>query len=254
MNLPAASIPTRLACQEPLARQLAHRLAPAAHVASEQVELLIVDSAHCSTATPDGAARIAVGFQDPQADASLPADCSPRELRLACQLAAQVARLRQQLAQHQRRQQQLADDARRDPLTGLLNRRAWDEQLPQSSWNCVALFDLDHFKQVNDRQGHPAGDDMLRAAGAALSSAVRNEDFLARLGGDEFGLLLQVAQPGDAQVGRSIDRIRQQVAQAGVTASAGWAHRTGAPLPALARADAALRQAKQRGRDRTEPE
>lgn len=88
--------------------------------------------------------------------------------------------------------------ARRDSLTGLANRRAWEEQCPielerarrDGSPLSVVLFDLDGFKQVNDTQGHAAGDAILREIGERWPPLVRAPDVLARLGGDEFGLLM----------------------------------------------------------------
>jgi diguanylate cyclase (GGDEF)-like protein len=89
-------------------------------------------------------------------------------------------------------------DSLHDGLTGLLNRRAFDELLQASSarserygWQfALVLIDLDHFKSVNDRLGHAAGDAALRAVGAELRSRLRAGDAAARIGGDEFALLL----------------------------------------------------------------
>jgi diguanylate cyclase (GGDEF)-like protein len=88
--------------------------------------------------------------------------------------------------------------AMRDPLTGLYNRRALEEiafheisgaaRAGQSL--SVVLFDIDHFKQVNDQYGHAAGDALLKAAAAALRRTLRDEDFLCRWGGDEFCALI----------------------------------------------------------------
>ncbi len=88
--------------------------------------------------------------------------------------------------------------AHHDALTGLPNRRYWDEQLPATRAACAAtgdalivgLLDLDHFKQYNDTHGHQAGDDLLSAAAAAWRRQLRGGDLLARYGGEEFALLL----------------------------------------------------------------
>ena len=88
--------------------------------------------------------------------------------------------------------------ARTDPLTGLLNRLGFDElarrELSRARRNSSTItllnFDLDGFKQVNDREGHDAGDRLLRAVGNAIRRAVRDIDVAARLGGDEFAILL----------------------------------------------------------------
>jgi diguanylate cyclase (GGDEF)-like protein len=92
--------------------------------------------------------------------------------------------------------------AMRDPLTSLYNRRALEEiafheisgaaRAGQSL--SVVLFDIDHFKQVNDQYGHAAGDALLKAAGVALRHTLRDEDFLCRWGGDEFCALLPRAR------------------------------------------------------------
>ncbi|HVF77109.1 MAG TPA: sensor domain-containing diguanylate cyclase [Solirubrobacteraceae bacterium] len=151
----------------------------------------------------------------------------------------------------------LAIDARCDALTGMANRRAWDEELPSALRRAerlghplsVVLIDLDHFKGYNDRYGHPAGDAVLREVGARWRGQLRDIDLLARIGGEEFGLLL----PGcDAQAALEIvNRLRADIPE-GLTASAGivaWA----IPLTAeqfVAEADRALYRAKSDGRDR----
>jgi diguanylate cyclase (GGDEF)-like protein len=151
----------------------------------------------------------------------------------------------------------LASDARTDALTGVANRRSWDEQLPlalahaerlgHSVW--VALLDLDHFKAYNDRDGHPAGDLALRELGARWGSGVRAIDVLARIGGEEFGLIL----PGcDAPAALEIvERLRRDL-PASLTASAGIAewHEGTTAADLVARADRELYRAKSEGRNR----
>lgn len=92
--------------------------------------------------------------------------------------------------------------ARRDPLTGLANRRAFDETLsglPASSPFALLMLDLDGFKAVNDRLGHAAGDDLLRQVTGRLLEVVRDGDTLARLGGDEFAIILPGADASAAK-------------------------------------------------------
>ncbi|WP_157118939.1 sensor domain-containing diguanylate cyclase [Azohydromonas lata] len=92
--------------------------------------------------------------------------------------------------------------AHHDPLTGLANRAALEQQLehvfaarPRSMPAMLVAMDLDHFKPINDSAGHAAGDAMLKAVAAAINGCVRVGDLVARLGGDEFVLLLQRCPP-----------------------------------------------------------
>ncbi len=86
--------------------------------------------------------------------------------------------------------------ARTDDLTGLPNHRAWEEELPrevaragrEGSALCVAILDLDHFKDYNDRHGHQAGDLLLKEIAASWQQRLRATDLLARYGGEEFAL------------------------------------------------------------------
>jgi diguanylate cyclase (GGDEF)-like protein len=148
----------------------------------------------------------------------------------------------------------LADQAQTDPLTGLPNRRAWDVRLGRATNDddrlfTVAMIDFDHFKEFNDTYGHPAGDRLLKEASAAWREQLRGGDLLARLGGEEFGLLL--VDTGREQATVVIERLRECI-PSGRTCSAGIAVRRGSELPdaVIARADRALYEAKQRGRDR----
>lgn len=111
-------------------------------------------------------------------------------------------------------------DASHDPLTGLLNRRSFDELLVQSTSRSVrygwpfalVLVDLDHFKSLNDRLGHDVGDQVLRAVGSELRRSLRAGDVAARLGGDEFALLLA---KGDSDLVNALTRrLHTAVAQA----------------------------------------
>lgn len=89
---------------------------------------------------------------------------------------------------------QAETEAHTDALTGLGNRRAFDEQLQdltrQRRAFCLVLMDLDHFKDINDRHGHPAGDHALKEFARTLQSCARSEDWIGRIGGDEFALIL----------------------------------------------------------------
>jgi diguanylate cyclase (GGDEF)-like protein len=145
-----------------------------------------------------------------------------------------------------------------DALTGIGNRRAFDEQLvrelkrAERERTCVALamFDLDHFKAYNDAYGHPAGDRLLTEVAAAWQGCLRATDSLARYGGEEFALIAPGCNAADAVA--LVDRLRGAVT-GGQTCSAGVAfwNRRESPAELLARADAALYEAKVAGRDRT---
>jgi diguanylate cyclase (GGDEF)-like protein len=153
---------------------------------------------------------------------------------------------------------ELARIARTDALTGVPNRRAWDEQLAVELARaaraqdavCVALLDLDHFKAFNDREGHPAGDALLRAAATAWRRELRSIDVLARYGGEEFGLILPGCTVSEGAA--IVDRLRE-LTPLGETSSAGVAAWDGveSAYALVARADRALYGAKRSGRDRT---
>ena len=159
--------------------------------------------------------------------------------------------------------------ARQDELTGLPNRRhalemmgyeerrAKREAIPPS----VCILDIDHFKNINDSFGHPAGDQVLRLLATHAQRALRGPDLLARWGGEEFVLVMPQTSVKDAVM--VVDRLRVALAQEDVwsqrpdlkvTFSAGIAALTGAETmeEAVARADVALYRAKQSGRNRTE--
>jgi diguanylate cyclase (GGDEF)-like protein len=159
---------------------------------------------------------------------------------------------------------------RLDGLTGIANRAAFDERLDKElafavrheSPLSIALFDVDHFKKINDTFGHPAGDEVLKGVAATLSRAVRTEDVVARYGGEEFVVVMRELDVGGARM--LADRLRESVAAQTVTAgdqairltvSAGVASLACcAPevhkAALVARADARLYLAKQGGRNR----
>jgi diguanylate cyclase (GGDEF)-like protein len=157
-----------------------------------------------------------------------------------------------------------------DPLTGLHNRRYLVEQAPRL-WRqarrdgtrvAAMVLDLDHFKRLNDAHGHAAGDAVLRAVAGSLTATVRPADVLARTGGEELVVLGLVGDPDEAA--RLAERLRSAVASSrtddghAVTASIGIAltrpvdgeDATDALWRLVDRADAAMYEAKQQGRDR----
>jgi len=147
----------------------------------------------------------------------------------------------------------LTDASQRDELTGVGNRRLATSVLARlRPGDAVLVLDLDHFKQVNDRYGHAAGDEVLVALGALLQRTMRGADAVARLGGEEF---LVVLRGGGSDAGAVAERIRadwRPAAPRPTTLSIGVAlHEFGeAPQAVLVRADAALYEAKHSGRDR----
>lgn len=199
------------------------------------------------------------------ADYCLPTSCSDAELRIAVRLLAQIATLRGSLTETQRSADALQELAATDALTGLANRRTWDEALLRQSRAAaaqgdslvVAIVDLDRFKQVNETHGHAVGDAVLRAAAEGLRRAVRRDDLAARLGGDEFGLLLPglSTQTAVAVVGRIRSAVVASIEAAGLpvaTCSVGYAAGQGNTLAGdrlYAAAAAALQRAKQAGRN-----
>ncbi|GIU88741.1 MAG: hypothetical protein KatS3mg009_3256 [Acidimicrobiia bacterium] len=149
----------------------------------------------------------------------------------------------------------LARDAQTDPLTELANRRTFARALATlRPGDAVVLVDLDHFKRVNDRFGHAAGDRTLRDLARCLRRAARQVDTVARYGGEEFALVLPEAGAEGARA--ALRRVRGDWAQArpATTFSAGIAvHEAGAdPADTLRRADEALYRAKAAGRNRDE--
>lgn len=162
--------------------------------------------------------------------------------------------------------------ARRDPLTGIFNRRHFDETLAELFADAIdnkavlslAYLDLDHFKAINDRHGHPVGDVILCTVADEIQSQLRQDDLFARYGGEEFVLLLPGIGPEAAR--KILGRICRAVANLEhrlddgtvlrITLSAGIASYPKGLIPyetaeALMRAaDQALYEAKQRGRNR----
>jgi diguanylate cyclase (GGDEF)-like protein/PAS domain S-box-containing protein len=165
---------------------------------------------------------------------------------------------------------QLREQALRDPLTGLFNRRYLDETLPRELARAgrddaplsLVVIDIDHFKRVNDTWGHHVGDAALAALGRLLAARSRASDVACRFGGEEFVMVLPDASLDDAVRCAEVWRhaLREVVVPAGdtgvrITISAGIAAwRPGESAQQLfARADQALYAAKRDGRDRVVP-
>ena len=148
-----------------------------------------------------------------------------------------------------------------DPLTGLLNRHGWmnlattamEDAVAAGRQPAILFIDVDHFKQTNDAHGHLAGDDLLRELGQLIEARIGPGEYAARLGGEEFACLLPDSSVPQAErfARRIANEYRQRAAAFGSTLSIGVStHKSGDLLnDLLARADAALYEAKHRGRD-----
>jgi two-component system chemotaxis response regulator CheY len=194
-----------------------------------------------------------------------------------CLIAAdRVTTLHRQLAEQRVEMRGLNEElqslARRDPLTGLGNRRALQQDLELLEERaeryghrfCMALFDVDHFKSYNDTFGHPAGDQALRAVAEQLRGQLRKSDTVYRYGGEEF--LCVFPEQSVEQGAYAVERMRNGVEELSIphpgsehavlTMSAGLAMLdpacSGSADELLQEADRALYRAKQLGRNRVE--
>ncbi|MBL8581812.1 MAG: GGDEF domain-containing protein [Rhizobiaceae bacterium] len=174
---------------------------------------------------------------------------------------SELARAHAQLAAAHRR---LGEKASRDDMTGMLNRESFferlDRQRESAGRGALLIVDADHFKMINDRYGHLAGDEALLEIAAAIERAVRKGDFVGRIGGEEFAAFLVGAH--DQEAARVAERIRREVEQilfrpeksdaVPLTVSIGGIScAPGATVSELMRsADKQLYEAKARGRNR----
>lgn len=173
----------------------------------------------------------------------------------------QRKRLEERLKQANERLEYMANH---DELTGILNRRQGLKRLEEELERCkrygstlsIAMFDLDDFKTINDTYGHSIGDDLLQEVTEVVNQHLRSTDVQIRLGGEEFLILMPEIEAESAYI--AVDRIRQRVAevpyskhQLTITLSAGIASYVEASSTRmLDRADKAMYQAKQTGRNR----
>ncbi|HWD21770.1 MAG TPA: diguanylate cyclase [Burkholderiales bacterium] len=168
-------------------------------------------------------------------------------------------------ARHQNRL--LSAMSRTDSLSGLLNRRSWEDAVSAEFQRCrrggrvaaLLMLDIDHFKRINDRHGHPAGDEVIRRIAAVLRTACRQEDMAGRYGGEEFGIVLP--ETGDCGARVIAERVRRRIEDCALplgircTVSIGVAERRPGDsgyAEWISRADRALYAAKERGRNRIE--
>jgi diguanylate cyclase (GGDEF)-like protein len=218
---------------------------------------------------------VVLGASDHKADAQLPLDVSNRELLLTCRLVLEIVTLRRRSVAVERKSDELARLATIDPLTRIANRRGWDQEGPDRYRRarvagdsvCLAIFDIDYFKRINDTRGYATGDASLSAMGHDINTLLRTDDLLARLGGDEFSILM-VGKLDSAAALAIVERVRAGVGrlqtsrlgfELSLSAGCALANPGGALLPEdgvglaalFVAADLALRQAKQSGRNRS---
>jgi diguanylate cyclase len=179
----------------------------------------------------------------------------PGELNMAetCgRVLARVLHAEVRVAKQTRRLERAEAGAFCDSLTGLYNRRGWDQLLKAEESRCrrhartacVVSIDLDDLKATNDAGGHEKGDELIRRAANALRSTIREQDIAARVGGDEFAVLaVECSVDASAALRRRLDA---GLAEAGICASVGVARRTSGTdlLQTWRAADAAMYQVK----------
>ena len=193
-------------------------------------------------------------------------EVTPLQIRVLNELAylAVVAVAIAGLSQLRRTQDQLAQLATHDPLTNVLNARAFSQELTQELGRnrrygrplALIYLDLDDFKRVNDAHGHATGDAVLRLVADAMRGAVRQADVVGRLGGDEFGVLMpetdgDVAHAAASRLATGIRTVFRGTPS--VTASIGVVAVSGTEAGSdelLRKADQAMYAAKQAGKDR----
>lgn len=188
------------------------------------------------------------------------------------QLLRSATELQERENEFKKQANRLDHIARQDALTGIFNRRHFDEAFAERFAHAaadghelsLAYLDLDHFKAINDKHGHPIGDDILKRVATEIQTQLRQDDLFARYGGEEFVLLLPAIGPEAAE--KILGRIRTAVADLDhglpsgrvlkVTLSAGVAsyprgpRKYESPEMLMEAADQALYQAKQNGRNR----
>jgi diguanylate cyclase (GGDEF)-like protein len=204
----------------------------------------------------EGAERFARGDRDHRIEIDVP----PELHKVADEFNYMISQIR-------KAEQALVEQSNRDPLTGLLNRRSFDEALTEAIARmrrldevfALCIVDLDHFKVVNDTHGHAAGDAVLRAVAHTMAMGVREIDKVFRMGGEEFAVILPGVDATDAKAAgerlRSLvaaNPVRADTVDVPVTASIGIALSSHALGPARLTevADKALYRAKEEGRNR----
>ncbi len=230
---------------------------------SEYIEALgrfseLLDKSACPDAMADEVSRVLAGTRDTE-------KTQRRFGSELAELAAEVEALRKEL-------DQVRQESKTDVLTGISNRRAFEAALEHTLENareqqqvfCLLICDIDHFKRFNDTYGHLVGDKVLRFVATTLKRAVKGRDLVARYGGEEFAIILPETRLAGA---RSVaEQIRSAVSAGNlkdkngdacygrITVSIGVAQSASDDDAAslIQRADEALYQAKEKGRNRVE--
>lgn len=201
----------------------------------------------------------------------LPLSNARGEVAHICLIIYDVTEVAVNRLQLQAANAKLHEISRTDGLTGLLNRKTWEHSLihefrryrrrPERQWSLI-MFDIDHFKQVNDNYGHPAGDAVIRKTAEVLMESIREVDLAGRYGGEEFGIVLLDTDAKGAQV--VAERIRKSVEATTVhydqhainfTVSLGIAQlnpHVNTPTQWIEYADKALYTAKESGRNNSQ--
>ncbi|HEY4331144.1 MAG TPA: diguanylate cyclase [Ilumatobacteraceae bacterium] len=209
------------------------------------------------TSTADMVAGLRAGAHD-----YLKKPFEPAELIARISGAVRIKRLQDELRM---RNEELDRLSRVDPLTGIFNRRHIDEQLERQASSAlrhrqslaVLMLDIDHFKRINDSEGHPGGDIVIREIAVRLSRVLRAEDFVGRWGGEEFVVLAPQTDLGGAQA--LAERARHAIAtppftvhghEIDVTVSVGCAAGLEVGSALVKRADDAMYRSKADGRNR----
>ncbi len=177
-----------------------------------------------------------------------------RQIELLSYLLAAVLECESKVNHEARRAERAEAQALRDHLTGLFNRRGWDQLLAAEELRCqrfahpvaVLSIDLDDLKITNDTWGHHSGDELLQKAASTLQENVRKHDIVARVGGDEF--LVLAVECKECGVSTMVERIESALASQGIAASVGYGVRraNGTLMQACQVADQSMYEVKQR--------
>lgn len=248
----------------PIARMRKHMLAIAAH---HQEALGIPLATH----THDELGELAQMFNEMRAEISRSQNSLQQKVDVTADALIEVnSKLRERTRELEKTLALVEELAVTDSLSKLANRRYFDDRLNElfsraQRYNepmCVVLLDIDHFKQINDRHGHAAGDCVLRSLGEMIAARTRETDVAARLGGDEFGILLYRTRLEEARIFTeeltlliSSRNYPFNNADISISVSTGVALSTQLPEAStqslMLCADQALYEAKRRGRNQT---